>query len=86
LPALYFTLLGYRKNQPISMHDLRSAQKLATAVHKIQWSGNLHDLSRWAQLLIQHRIMRYKKNRAYPAEIEVVARSAEWLLTNSLRL
>jgi len=115
LKAACFTLLGYRKTQPISMHDLRSAHKLATDIHRIQWSGSFHDLSRWAQLLIQHsiklgrghpdsdfskdviehseriyerwrEIMRYKKNRAYPAETGAVARSTEWLLTNSLRL
>ena len=30
--------------------------------------------------------MRYKKNRAYPSEVRVVAQSSHWLLSNSLRL
>ena len=31
-------------------------------------------------------ILRYKRNRAYPAEVQAVAESARWLLYNSLQL
>jgi len=54
--AAWFDLVGFPKNRAISLSDLRQAKSLATATYGLSWTGNLHNVRHWAELLIQHRI------------------------------
>ena len=113
--AAYFHLIGFPENKAISLSNLYQAKTVATGTYGISWTGNLHNVLHWAELLTQHRIalrrnyadsgfglqvldrcqrvyerwremLRYKKNRAYPFEVNAVCAATQWLLSNALRL
>ena len=75
LKAGWFRLIGFAEHQTIRTSDLQNAVSTAQS-HGIAWPGkNLHSLSHWAELLVQHRI---QLGRAYspPAfGVEVVEHS-----------
>lgn len=51
LKAAYFELLGFPPSQVISMADLRGAAANAPRLG-FAWTGNLHNLEAWAELLV----------------------------------
>lgn len=61
LKAAYFRLTGWRSRQPFTKSDLDNAKAYANrTVFPMPpplkwWDANLHDLSKWALLLIQER-------------------------------
>jgi hypothetical protein len=55
LKASYFRLAGWAPTQPISKSDLDAAKNTAVGVLGMTWASNLHDLTKWAQLLIEER-------------------------------
>lgn len=61
LKAAYFRLTGWSLTQPITLADLHHAKNHANAVLGLGWGTNLHDLSRWKDLLVEER-----KRRALP--------------------
>ncbi len=82
LKAAWFRLIGYADDRPISLADLRQA----VGQYHIPGRHNLHDVELFAGLLVQRETLRYKRNRPYPYEVEIVAESAGWLLSNALLL
>src|SRR5436190_1788620 len=58
LKAAYFRLKGWLPANPISMTDLTQARSYAVNHLGLQWSSNLHDLTRWRELLIEERKLR----------------------------
>jgi hypothetical protein len=54
LKAAYFSLLGFADDQPLTMADLHAAQASASGLG-VTWTGNLHDLFAWANLLVSTR-------------------------------
>lgn len=71
LKASWFKLIGLSQDQTVFHHDLRDAVSQAQA-YGIQWSGNLHHLPHWAELLVRHRIHlgRGYSPSAFGAEVE----------------
>jgi hypothetical protein len=63
LKAAYFRLIGRAPTQPITVSDLLTAKQYAKNQLGLVWHGNLHDLSRWRDLLVEERRLR---NLAYP--------------------
>src|SRR5687768_4198845 len=63
LKAAYFSVSGWGPSTPITMSDLDSAKRRANTVFALQWTSNLHDLTRWVALLIEERKHR---GRPYP--------------------
>lgn len=62
LKAAYFRLRGWLPAQPITMTDLRDARNYAITTLHLAWpQPNLHDLSRWRELLVEER-----KNQSAP--------------------
>ncbi len=56
LKAAYFRLTGWGLMHPLQVSDIKAAKTYATATLGIPWIGtNLHDLSRWAALLVEER-------------------------------
>ena len=55
LKAAYFQAAGWKPTDPISFQDLQGAKQKAINLG-VAWNrGNLHDLTRWAEFLIQDR-------------------------------
>lgn len=59
LKAAYFRLIGRSPAQAITMGDLNNAKSYAINHVGIHWPGNLHDIRRWEELLIQERRLRH---------------------------
>jgi hypothetical protein len=55
LKAAYFRLKGWLPNAPIALINLQNARSHAIVVLGLTWSGNLHDLTGWCDLLIHER-------------------------------
>src|SRR5207249_4335581 len=55
LKAAYFRLRGWLPSQPITMIDIRNARQYAMTTLHLAWPQNLHDLSRWRELLVEER-------------------------------
>lgn len=56
LKAAYFRLRGWFPVQPITLADIRDARNHAINNLHLAWpQPNLHDLSRWRELLIEQR-------------------------------
>jgi hypothetical protein len=54
LKATYFSLQGFAEDQTITLADLRAARAAGIALG-MTWTGNLHDLFAWANLLVRTR-------------------------------
>src|SRR5437879_6241571 len=56
LKAAYFRLRGWLPTQAITLTDIRDARNYAISNLHVSWpQPNLHDLSRWCELLIEQR-------------------------------
>src|SRR5687767_599132 len=55
LKAAYFRLSGWGLTAPIALADIQGAKVHATSTLGLPWPGNLHDLTKWAALLIEER-------------------------------
>ncbi len=56
LKAAYFRLRGWLPTQPITLTDIRDARSYAITTLHLAWpQPNLHDLSRWRELLVEER-------------------------------
>lgn len=64
LKAAYFRLRGRSDADPIAIGDLHGAKSYAQSTLGMIWPGNLHDVSAWAQLLIEERRFQHQP---YPA-------------------
>jgi hypothetical protein len=58
LKAAYFRLTGKGPNDAIAMTDINNAKKYAITTLGLSWPGNLHDLTKWGELLIEDRRFR----------------------------
>jgi hypothetical protein len=76
--AAYFSALGFADDRPITIADLNNAKGSAGGLGFV-WSGNLHRIDQWGQLL-NHQ------NRPYRFEGVRVRSAAEWLLAHSRQL
>lgn len=77
LKAAWFSLLGTPNNDPILRKDLYAARDMAKRTYGISWTGGLHDLLHWAELLVQHRIVLGRRYSDSRFEMEVVSRSRQ---------
>jgi hypothetical protein len=58
LKAAYFKVDGHGDNEPITLQQVRNAvRQLAQTTYRIIWpaAGDLHNVARWAELLVLHR-------------------------------
>lgn len=55
IKAAYFSTIGYRMQQSITLADLDRAKKQSFSIHGISWSGGLHNIEGWARLLVNER-------------------------------
>jgi hypothetical protein len=56
LKAAYFRLVGWLPRQAVTMNDLKAARGYAIHALGIGWTtSNLHDLTKWAALLVEAR-------------------------------
>lgn len=69
LKATYFRIAGRQPDDPISRGDLYAAKNHATTTLGIIWRGNLHDLIRWGDLIVEER-----KRRSKPLTVVVASR------------
>ena len=58
LKAAYFRLRGRMPGDSITIRDLNEAKGYATTKLGLGWGGNLHDLTGWANLLVEERTIR----------------------------
>ena len=55
LKATYFQVAGWKSTDPITFQDLQTAKLKAISLGVVWNRGNLHELTRWAEFLIQDR-------------------------------
>lgn len=55
LKAAYFRLMGRGPAAAITMGDLQNARSYAITALGLPWGGNLHEIPRWAELLVEER-------------------------------
>ena len=55
LKSAYFTLAGFSDRQTVTNADLKGAKDYATKTLGMAWTGNFHDLAKWAELLVTRR-------------------------------
>ena len=55
LKAAYFSFLGFTDSQTITIQDLIDAKRKAIS-WRLPWQGNLHDLTAWANLIVETRM------------------------------
>ena len=55
LKAAYFRLAGWGPTDSVALADLQQARQYAATTLGLVWPGNLHDLPRWAALLVEDR-------------------------------
>ncbi len=58
LKVAYFRLVGKEPSDLIAVKEMNEAKAKANTLFGIGWKENLHDLSRWAELLIEERKFR----------------------------
>jgi hypothetical protein len=56
--AAYFRLIGWAPGQLITLTDLNQAKSHAIHHLGLHWHSNLHDLTRWRELLVEERKIR----------------------------
>lgn len=54
LKAAYYNAIGFTESQHITVADLHAAKATAPSMG-VTWSGNLHDIGAWAELLVATR-------------------------------
>jgi hypothetical protein len=59
LKAAYFRLVGKGPNDSVTMADIQNGKHYANTTLGLGWATNLHDLTRWGQLLIEDRKYRH---------------------------
>lgn len=55
LKAAYFRLSGKTPTDPITFSDIQDAKAEARGMYNVQWTGNLHDVTKWGELLVEKR-------------------------------
>ena len=60
LKAAYFRIVGERASDPIPLSELQGIKKQVKLSLGIVWSGNLHNLPQWVELLVEECKLRGK--------------------------